>query len=70
MWLAVLGFMVMGLVSVLSLASHSDSGPSWWYMHPSAKMNFSEKDSGKLLELIEWSLLLTFHEFLRLVVAY
>ena len=26
MWLAVLGFMVMGLVSGLSLANHSDSG--------------------------------------------
>ena len=26
MWLTVLGFMVMGLVSRLSLASHSDSG--------------------------------------------
>ena len=25
-WLAVLGFMVMGLISGLSLASHSDSG--------------------------------------------
>ena len=29
-WLAVLGFMVMGLVSGLSLANHSDTGPSWW----------------------------------------
>ena len=27
MWLAVSGFMVMGLVSGLSLANHSDSGP-------------------------------------------
>ena len=27
MWLAVLGFMVMGLFSGLSLASHSDSEP-------------------------------------------
>ena len=70
MWLAVLGFMVMGLVSMLPLANHSDSGPSWWHMHASAKMNFSEKDSRKLLELMEWCLLLTFREFLRLMVAY
>ena len=31
MWLAVSGFMVMGLVSRLFLANHSDTqGPSWW----------------------------------------
>ena len=62
--------MVMGLVSVLPVANHSDSGPSWWHMYPSAKMNFSKKDSGKLLKLMEWCLLLTFREFLRLMVAY
>ena len=33
MWLAVSGFMVMGLVSGLSLASHSDSGP-FLVLHP------------------------------------
>ena len=33
MWLAVSGFMVMGLVSGVSLASHSDSGP-FLVLHP------------------------------------
>ena len=33
MWLAVSGFMVMGLVSGLSLASHYDSGP-FLVLHP------------------------------------
>ena len=44
-----LGFMVMGLVSGLSLASHSDSGPSWWLTHCSVKMDASKKDSGRLV---------------------
>ena len=49
-WLAVLGFMVMGLVSGLSLASHSDLSPSWWCMPCSAKMGAREEDSGRWLE--------------------
>ena len=45
--LAVLGFIVMGLVSGLFLASHSDSRYSWWHTHCSAKMEGIEKGSGK-----------------------
>ena len=48
-WLSVSGFMVMELVSRLSLASHSDSSPSWWPSHCSAKMDASEKYSGNLI---------------------
>ena len=32
MWLEALGFMVMGLVSRLSLANHLTQNPSWWWM--------------------------------------
>ena len=42
--------------------------PSWWCMSCSAKMDASEKDSGRWLDM--WCLLLTFPEFFRLVVAY
>ena len=37
----------MGLVSGLSLASLSDSSPCWWGTHCSAKVDASEKDSGR-----------------------
>ena len=47
MWLKVLGFMVVGLVSKLSLANHSDS-ESFLVAYQSAKMDSSEKDSGRL----------------------
>ena len=53
--------MVMGLVSGLSLASHSDSESSWWYTPRSAKMDAREKDSGRWSET--WCLLLTFPKF-------
>ena len=55
---AVSGFMVTGLVSVLSLDSRSDTGPSWWCSHCSAKMDASEKDSGRWSDMC--SLLLNF----------
>ena len=42
--LTVSGFMVMGLVSRLSLTNHSDS---WWHTHCSDNMDASEKDSGR-----------------------
>ena len=65
--LEVSGFMVMRLVSGFPLANHLTQNPSWWHMHCSAKMDASEKDSGR------WSdtpcLLLTFPEFFRLLVA-
>ena len=69
-WLEVLGFMVMGLVSRLSLNNHSDSesflvNKSMPY---SAKMDAREKDSGRWLDM--WCLLLTFPELSCLVVAY
>ena len=44
-WLAVLGFMVMGLVSGWSLANHSNS-ESFLVAH-AAKMDASGRDSGK-----------------------
>ena len=58
MWLAVSGFIVMGLVSGLSLANHSDSG-SFLVVQPcSAKMDASKKDSGRWSDT--WSLLFFF----------
>ena len=64
---AVSGFMVMGLVSRLSSANHSDS-ESFPVVPCPAKMDAREKDSGR------WSdmrcLLLTFPELFRLVVTY
>ena len=55
-------FMVMGLVSGLSLARHPDS-ESFLVVHPSsAKMDVREEDSGRWLDM--WCLLLTFPELL------
>ena len=67
-WLAVLGFMVMGLVSWWYLANHSNQSLSWWHTHGSAKMDASETDSGKWTDTR--CLLSTFPELFRLVVAY
>ena len=58
MTLAVTGFLMMGLVSGLSLANHSSSGSSWW--HHSAKMDSSEEDSGRLVGHMDWLLLSPF----------
>ena len=62
--LAVSGFMVMRLVSGLSLVNHLawpvfglTRGPSWWHVHLSAKMDSSEKDSGRLVGHMDWHLL-------------
>ena len=66
-WLAILGFMVMGLISGLPLANHSDS-ESFLVMNRSAKMDAREKDSGRWSDL--WCLLLTFPKLFRLVEAY
>ena len=49
MWLTVLCFMVMRVVSWLSLASHSVSGSSWWCANLPDKMDVSEKDLGRLV---------------------
>ena len=59
-WLAVSGFMVMELVSGLSLASHLTQSPSWWCTPCSAKMDAREKDSARWSDM--WCLLLTFPE--------
>ena len=51
MWLEVLGFMVMGLVSELSLANHSDSKSLRVVcVQCSVKMDSNEKDSGRLAD--------------------
>ena len=42
--------------------------PSWWHTRCSAKMEASDKDSGKWS--VMWCLLLTFPELFQLVVAY
>ena len=61
-WLTVLGFMQMGLVSRLSLASHLAwpmfclTQPPWWHAHFSVKMDSSEKDSGRLVGHKDWYL--------------
>ena len=67
MWLAVSGFMVMGLVSGLWPIILIQS-LSWWCTHRSAKMDASERDSGKWTDTR--CLLSTFPKLLRLVVAY
>ena len=67
-WLAMSGFMVMGLVSGWSLASHSNSGSFLVAQHRSAKMDASERDSGKWTDT--QCLLSTFPDPFPLVVAY
>ena len=60
--------MVMGSVSGLSLANHSDS-ESFLAVHTLfSQMDAREKDSGRWLDT--WCLLLTFPELFCLVVAY
>ena len=60
--------MVMGLVSGLSLANHSDS-ESFLVVHALfSQMDAREKDSGRWSDM--WCLLLTFPELFRLVEAY
>ena len=67
-WFTVSGFMVMGLLSRLSLPIILTHSPSWWCTHCSAKMDAREKDSGRWPDA--WGLLLTFPELFQLVVAY
>ena len=70
-----LRFMVMGLVSRLSVANHLawpifrlTQGPLWWRVHLSAKMDSSGRVSGRLAGHIISSLLLSAPpEFSRLV---
>ena len=67
-WLAVSGFLVMGLVSGWSLVNHSNS-ESFLVVHASlSQEDASERDSGKWTDTR--CLLLTFPELFRLVVAY
>ena len=66
-WLTVSGFMMMGLVSRLSLANHSDS-ESFLVVHALfSQMDAREKDSGRWSDI--WCLPLTFPELFRLVEA-
>ena len=61
------GFTVMGLVSGLSLANHSDS-ESFLVVHALfRKMDAREKDSGRWSD--RWCLLLTLPDVFRLVEA-
>ena len=59
MWLTVLDFMVMGFVSGLSLAHHSNSG-SFLVVRGSRRMVSNEKDSGRLVGHTDWRLLSPF----------
>ena len=67
-WLAVLGFMVMGLVSRWLWPIILIQSLSWWRTHHSANMDASERDSGKWMD--KQGLFSTFPELFRLVVAY
>ena len=68
-WLTVSGFMVMGLVSRWSLANHSNSESFLVaHTHRSAKMDASERDSGKWTDT--QCLLLTFPKLFRLAGDY
>ena len=68
MWLAVLGFMGMGLVFGLSLANHSDS-EAFQVVHALfSQEDAREKDSGRWSDM--WYLLLTFPELFQLMEAY
>ena len=58
-WLAVAGFPV-GLVSGRLWPITLTQGPSWWRAQHSAKMDSSEKDSGKLAGCVGRSLLSPF----------
>ena len=62
-WLPVPGFMGTGSVSRWPLADHSNQSLSWWRAHRSAKMDASERDSGKWTDAR--CLPLTFPELLR-----
>ena len=61
------GFMGMGFASRLSLANRSDSSLSWRRVHCSAKLDASDKDSGRWQD--SGQLLLTFPDLLQLVMA-
>ena len=67
-WLTVSGFMVIGLVPGWLWPIILIQRLSWWHTHRSAKMDASERDSGKWTDTR--CLLSTFPELFRLVVAY
>ena len=67
-WLAVWDFMVMGFVSGCLWPIILTQSPSWWRTHRSAKMDASERDSGRWTDTR--CPLLTFPELFLLVVAY
>ena len=68
MWFTVLGFMVMGLVSRLSLANHSDS-ESFLVLHTSFSQDGCQREG--FWEVVGHVVSpLTFPELFQLVVAY
>ena len=68
MWLAVLGFMIMGLVSGLSLANHSDS-ESFLVVQALFSQDGCQREG--FWEVVRHVMSpLTFPELFRLVVAY
>ena len=68
MWQAVLGLMVMGLVSGWSLANHSNSD-SFLVAHTSLSQDGCWQEGFWEVDR-HWYLLLTFPELFQLVVAY
>ena len=69
MWFAVSGFMVMGLVSRLSLANHSDSGSLLVVSALLSQDGFQRGGSWEVGRTYGLVSLLTFPEFFQLVVA-
>ena len=54
MWLTALGFMVVELVSRLSLANHSDSGSFLVVCTSFSQGDSSEEDSGRLVRHVPY----------------
>ena len=69
MWLAVLSFMVMELVSRLSLANHFDSGSFLVVRTSLSQDGFQREGFWEDIRTSVSCLLLTFPEFFQLVVA-
>ena len=67
--LAVSGFMVTGLVSGCFWSIILTQGPSWWLVHHSAEMDYSEKVSGTLVWHMDWRPLSPFDFFWFLLVG-
>ena len=53
--LTVSGFMVVGFLSGLSLANHSELGSSWGHVRHLVEMDSSKEDPGRLVGPLDWS---------------